>query len=96
MSDSTASASLNQLIEQADLNLKRAQEAQYLATIEIRRLNPELAMLLDQLWPDTFKQANWLFKRLSLTPDRPVDLIASGQSSKVHELLHSMLHGLFR
>lgn len=94
MSDETTS--LNRLIEEADLNSSRTREAQHRTAIEIRQQDPELAALLDQLWPDTFKQATWLFRRLSREPNRPVDLIASGQSSKVHELAQAILHGVFQ
>lgn len=93
---STDSASLKGMIEEADAIAARVRDAQHATTLEIRKRDPELAALLDQLWPDTARQASWLFKRLSGGPGRPVDLIVSGEALKVHEIAQAILHGVFR
>lgn len=88
--------SLKQMVEEADAIAARVREAQLAATLEIRRQDPELAALLDQLWSDPARQAKWLFKRLSAGPNRPVDFIVSGEASEVHDMAQAVLHGIFR
>lgn len=90
------SVSLEDMVEEADTLAARAREAQHTATLKMRGQDPLLAELLDQLWADTTQQANWLFKRHSAEQGRPMDLIISGHTSKVRELISAILHGVFQ
>lgn len=90
------SVSLEDMVEEADTLAARARQAQHTATLKMRRQDPLLAELLDQLWADTTQQANWLFKKLSAHQGRPVDLVTGGHTSKVRELAHAILHGVFQ
>ena len=84
---------LEKLLSTADALEAETTKARRAVTTQIRALDAELSILLDELLPTQTDQANWLFKPLFRRNERPVDLFLSGRQLELREIVGRILHG---